>query len=208
MKMPWIAKIPVQTIAWSVLAGVIAGLLLFGGQHCLREMEKRAQQRETKRYVDQLERKVSRNPIRVFSTQASDELPTVRPMTNLVENTREAMPIPFWVSVDWVPNGELEGYLTTEVIEHAREEGRFGSIRFALDRLSVHLDARTGLISENDRYVLNTIMLDMRDTVSRHDRIRASIAEHQEGKYAVGIAEPLASHFFNRLRESLDWLRD
>lgn len=208
MKIPLISKIPVQSIAWSVLAGVIAGLLVLGGQYCFHDMEKREQQQETKRYVDELERIVSQNPIRVVGVQAPDEMPGVQPTTKVVENTRETIRIPIWVSVDWAPGGMIEAYLTTEVIENAREEMRFDSLRFALDRLSVHLDARTGLIHENDRYVFNAIMLDTRKDVSRLDGIRAVMAESQEGKYAVGIAEPLASIFFKRLRDSVDWLRD
>ena len=202
------SKIPVQTIAWSVFAGVIAGLLLFAGQACFREMEKRGQQQETKRYVDELERIVSRNPIRVFGVQAPDEMPGVQPTTKVVENTRETIRTPIWVSVNWAPGGMIEGYLTTEVIENVREEMRFASLRFMLDRLSVHLGTRTGLIYEDDRYAFDLIILEMQEEVLKLDGIRAMVAESPDGKYAAGMAEPLASIFFERLRASVDWLRD
>ena len=68
------SKIPVSTIFWSVVAGLIAGLLLFGGQCYFRDMKKREQQQETKRYVNELERIVSQNPIRVSGDQAPDEI--------------------------------------------------------------------------------------------------------------------------------------
>lgn len=206
--MSWMSKIPVSTILWSVVAGLIAGLLLFGGQCYFRDMEKREQQQETRRYVNELERIVSRSPIRVSGGQAPDEMTGVQRTTEVVENAREVIRTPIWVSNEWAPDGTIEAYLTTEFIENAREEMRFGSLRFALERLSVHLDARTGLMSENDRYVFNAIILDTRNDVSTLDGFRARTAENQEGKYAVGMAEPLASIFFKRLRDSVDWLRD
>ena len=98
MKIPLISKIPVHSIAWSVLAGVIAGLLLVGGQYFLRDVERREQKLETKRYVDELERIVSRNPIRVVGLQAPDEMPEVRPTTKVVDNTRETVRTPIWVN--------------------------------------------------------------------------------------------------------------
>ena len=206
--MTWISKIPVWSIFWSVVAGLIAGLFLFGGQCYFREMDKREQQQETKRYVNELERIVSRNPIRISGDQAPDEITVVQPTTEVVENDLEVTRTPIWVSIRWAPDGMVEAYLTTELIEDVREEMRFGSLRFALDRLSVHLDARTGLMSENDRYAFNSIILDTRNNVSTLEGLRARIAEDSEGKFAVGIAEPLASIFFERLRGSVDWLRD
>ena len=206
--MTWISKIPVWSIFWSVVAGLIAGLFLFGGQCFFREMDKREQQQETKRYVNELERIVSRNPLRISVDQAPDEITVVKPTTEVVDNDLEVTRTPIWVSIRWAPDGMVEAYLTTEPIEDVREEMRFGSLRFALDRLSVHLDARTGLISENDRYAFNSIILDTRNNVSTLEGLRARIAEDSEGKFAVGIAEPLASIFFERLRGSVDWLRD
>ena len=208
MKIPLISKIPVHSIAWSVLAGVIAGLLLVGGQYFLRDVERREQKLETKRYVDELERIVSRNPIRVVGLQAPDEMPEVRPTTKVVDNTGETVRTPIWVTNQWAPDGTIEAYLTTEVNESAREDIRFDSLIFALDRLTVHLGARTGFMSENDRYTFNTIILDTRNDISRLDGFRAAMAESHEEKYAVGMAEPLAYIFFKRLRDSVDWLRD
>ena len=148
---------------------------------------------------------MSRNPIQVFGAQQNDETPGVQPSTKVLLNEPE----PFWLSVTWAPGGEIEGYFTTDFIENAREEGRFGSIMFALDRLSVHLDARFGtrLISENDRYVFNSTMLEVRQDVTRFVGFRASM-ESEDESYLVGIAEPLASLFFERLRDSVDWLRE
>ena len=206
--MSWISKIPVWNILWSVVAGLIAGLLLFGGQCYFREMDKREQQQETKRYVNELERIVSRNPIRISGDQAPDAIAVVQPTTEVVENEQEVIRTPIWIHNEWAPDGEIEAYLTTAFIENAREEMRFGSLRFALDRLSVHLDARTGLMSENDRYAFNSIILDTRNDVSTLEGLRARIAEDRERKFVVGIAEPLASIFFKRLRGSVDWLRD
>ena len=129
MKIPLISKIPVHSIAWSVLAGVIAGLLLVGGQYFLRDVERREQQLETKRYVDELERIVSWNPIRVVGLQAPDEMPEVRPTTKVVDNTGETVRTPIWVTNQWAPDGTIEAYLTTEVNESAREYIRFDSLR-------------------------------------------------------------------------------
>ncbi len=203
-----ISKIPVWNILWSVVAGLIAGLLLFGGQCYFREMEKREQQQETKRYVNELERIVSRNPIRVSGDQAPDSIAVVQPTTEVIENDQKVIRTPIWVSNEWAPDGMIEAYLTTESIEDVREEMRFGSLRLVLDRLSVHLDARTGLMSENDRYAFNSIIFRTRNDVSTLEGLRARIAEDREGKFVVGMAEPLASIFFKRLRSSVDWLRD
>ena len=196
------------TYVWPILAGVISGLLVVGGQACFREVDKGRQQEETKRYVDRLEQIVSRNPIRVHPVQVPDDIPGVQPTTKVVEDTQETTRPPIFVYVNWAPGGEIEGYLTTELIENAREEGRLASLRRMLDRLSIHVGARTALISEDDRFALDLIILDMQEEVSKLEGVRAFVAKGTEDHHAVGLAEPLASIFFDRLRDTIDWLQD
>ena len=166
---------------------------MIGGQCTVRAIEKHDQQQETRLLIDELEQSLSRNPIIVFGEHTPDETQG---------------PLFIKLAGDQTLDEEQEFYLSTAVIKNGRETAKLDSLAIALDSLSVHMDTRTALVSSEDRYAINAIILKTRTNVSTLNGLRRLIADGQEGTYAVGLAEPQTAKFFTRLRDSVDWLRD
>lgn len=181
-------------VVGSVVTGVVAGFLVVGVQYLYRLSEKHGQEQQTRRYVDDLEQIVSQDPLRI----------TIDGVPDVPTDSCASDDVVFLTS-----GGHTNKLcLTTDSVRDARELGRLANLKFALDRLSLHLDNRAVLISEGDIYIFNAIVFDTRASISRYQHIREGGSENHEGKRLVGLAGPLGTRFFTQLRDSIDWLRE
>ena len=92
---------------WSITTGVIASVLVIGGQCAIRAMDRLDQQQETRLLIDEVEQSLAINPITMSGETTSNE---------------DQEPI----FLKLAGEEEIEFYLTTEVIENGRETWRLG----------------------------------------------------------------------------------
>ena len=187
-----------RSVVFSVLTGVLAGCLVLAGQCVFRAAETYNQQRETISLVNELERRASRNPLEFY--QVKDDGSVVKQLP-LQPTDQEKV----WVGGFSTIGREIEAYLIADTAEDYRESGRLDALDSAVEGISVHIGTRANLMSGEDRYRAQVIILDAKADISQARGMRGKIIEGRDDRFLVGLAEPLTLAFFDRLRQSSDW---
>lgn len=177
-----------------ILMGVTASLLVLAGQCVIQAKEKHEQQKEIARLVIWLEQQTSRDPIQL----SVDGIPDI----SHEASSRDSVFLGGFSG----QVGEVEVYLTANVLDNAREELRLGTLKDALDTLSLHLDSRATLVSAEDRHSFRTAIHDTNAAITQFIALREKIATDRNGRSLVGFATHLSEKFFHRLRHSMEWL--
>ena len=177
-----------------ILVGVTASLLVLAGQCVVQAKEKHEQQKEIARLVILLEQQTSRNPVQVSVVGIPDILPEASPRDSVL------------ISGFLGQGDQVEVFLTDDASDNAREEFRLVALKDALDTLSLHLDSRATLLSAEDGHSFRIAIHDTNAAVTQFIALRERTATERNGKSFVGLASHLSEKFFNRLRDSVEWL--